>query len=312
MSNEVMSPSQQALGINLPLTDHAQGYTNAEFVGGFLFPRAPVDGRQRQVLQFGKESFKLYNARRAPGSPTKRINVGYAGKPFALLQDSLEAVVPRENQQEAMGTLGLDLAAVHVDTVMRALMLGLEVEQASIARDAGNYSAGAKFAPTGTDKWSDPSSDPIADVSNAREVVRSRIGQYPNTLVLGAKVMAVLKRHPKIVDRIKFTQFAAVTEAMLAELFEVDTVKVAKAVMADENDVFSDIWGTDAVLAYVPKQVSSIIQPSYGYTYTLNGNPLVENPYWDNNAKAAVYGVTFERAPVITGADSAFLLQDLV
>ena len=312
MSNETMSPGQAGLGINPILTTVAQGYTNSEFVGFVLFPAVPVATRAGQIMSFGKESFKLYNARRAPGSTTKRLNVGYAGDPFVLLQDALEAVVPRETLQEAQTIAGADLAAIHIETVMRSLLLGLEYEQATLARNPAKYSAGSKLAATGSDKWNDPSSDPIADVGNAREVVRSRIGQYPNTLVLGAKVMTALKRHPKIVDRIKFTQFAAVNEDMLASLFEVDTVKVAKAVIAGDDDVFSDIWGTDAVLAYVPKQVSSIIQPSYGYTYTLNGNPLVENSYVDNGAKSDVHGVTYERAPVMAGADSGFLFQTLV
>ncbi|MDQ2823577.1 MAG: major capsid protein [Pseudomonadota bacterium] len=311
MSNETMSPGQQGLGLNPILTTVAQGYENAEFVGPALFPRIPVATTGGQILQFGKESFKLYNARRAPGGPTKRLNVGYAGLPFALVQDSLEAVVPRENQREAMAVAGVDVAAIHVETVMRALTLGLECEQAGLARDASKYAVGSKVTMTGSAKWSDPSSDPLADVADAREVVRTRIGQYPNTLVLGPKVMAALKRHPKVVERIKYTQFAAVSEQMLAELFEVATVKVAKGVFAGDDDVFADIWGNDAILAFVPK-AGSLYVPSYGYTYTLNGNPLVENAYWDQNAKANVYGVTYERAPVITSADSAFLFQNAV
>lgn len=311
MSNETMSPAQQGLGINPILTTVAQGYTNAEFVGHSLFPRIPVANRGGQILQFGKESFKLYNARRAPGGATKRLNVGYAGLPFALVQDSLEAVVPRENAQEAMAVAGVDVAATHVETVMRALTLGLEFEQATLARDASKYAAGSKMVLTGSDKFSDPSSDPIAAFAAAREAVRARIGQYPTVGIIGAKVFSALKNHPKIVDRLKFTQFAAVNEAMLATLFEVPTVKIAKGVFAGDDDVFSDIWGTDVVLAYVPA-AGSLYVPSFGYTYTLNGNPLVENAYWDQNAKAAVHGVTYERAPVITSADSAFLFQNAV
>jgi hypothetical protein len=313
MSNEIMSPGQQGLGINPILTTVAQGYANAEFVGCTLFPRVPVPNRHGQILQFGKESFKLYNARRAPGSATKRLNVGYAGQPFALVQDSLEAAVARENQQEAQSIAGVDLAGVHVETTMRALMLGLEYEQSTLARDASKYAAGATLDASGAAKWSDPSSDPIGDIQAARENVRTRIGQYPNTLVIAAKVFSALKTHPKIVDRIKYTQFSSVTTAMLAELFEVATVKIAAAVMTGENDdILADMWGKDAVLAYVPSTVSSIIQPSYGYTYTLNGNPLVENAYWDQNTRSSVYGITFERAAIMTSADSGFLFKNLV
>lgn len=312
MSNEVMSPAQQGLNINPILTSHAQGFRNAEFVGDVLFPRVPVASRFGQIMTFGKESFKLYNARRAPGSATKRINVGYAGLPYALVQDSLEAVVPRENQQQAQLIAGIDLAAAHVDTVMQSLLLGLEYEQAELARNPKNYVEALTLDAAGAAKWSSIESDPIQAVADAREAVRQRIGQYPNKMVLGARVFAKLKNHPKIVDRLKYTQFAAVNEAMLAELFELAVVKVAKGVIAGDDDSFGDIWGDDAILAYVPLTVSSIIQPSFGYTYTLNGNPLVEESYFDKNAKSDVHGVTFERAPVITGKESAYLFKNLV
>jgi hypothetical protein len=52
----------------------------------------------------------------------------------------------------------------------------------------------------------------------------------PNTLVLGANVHAALRSNPDIVDRVKYTQRGIATLDVLAALFEVDRVKVARAV----------------------------------------------------------------------------------
>ena len=309
MSNEVLNLSQAGLGINPLLTSVAQGYSNSELVGSTLFPRVPVPARHGQIVQFGKESFKKYNLKRAPGASTFKMDFGFKGIPFALTQDSIAVPLAREVAQDATTISHIDMASASINLTMDVMLLSLEGEQADLARNAALYAAANVYAPTGAAKWTDPSSDPIKDVQAAREQVRSRIGRYPNTMVVGAKVFAALKTHPKIVDRIKYTQFASVSTAMLADLFEVNTVKIGAAVTSDDNDQFSDIWGTDAILAYVPGVIATVQQPSFGYTYTLNGNPLVENAFYDNDAKAWIFGATYERAPYVTSFDSGFLFQ---
>jgi hypothetical protein len=42
----------------------------------------------------------------------------------------------------------------------------------------------------------------------------------------------------------------------------------------------------------------------------MTGNPMAEQPYYENNAKRWIYPVTFERAPVLTGMTSGYLLQN--
>ena len=77
------------------LTTYVQGYKQQNLVGDNLFPVVPVDASGGRILEFGKEDFKIYAAGRAPGGKTKRIEVGYLGKPYALGNDALEALVPR-------------------------------------------------------------------------------------------------------------------------------------------------------------------------------------------------------------------------
>lgn len=77
-----------------------------------------------------------------------------------------------------------------------------------------------------------------------------------------------------------------------------------------DDDTFSDIWGNAAVLAYVPSEAEAAMPiPSYGYTYTMEGHPMVEQPYWDNGSKSWIYGTTMERAPVLTGMLAGYLIQ---
>lgn len=296
------------------LSTHARGYRNAELVSHLLFPRALIPNRSMRVLRFGKESFRVVNTRRAPGGNTARIQYGYASDPVSLVQDALESTVPREHLEEAASIPGIDLAAAAVATVMDALDLGLELAAAGLSRTAANYDANHKTALVGADRWKSATSTPKEDIDTGKEAIRRYIGRYPNTLLLGPSAYNALSNHPAIVDRYKFTSSASITTAMLAAYFDLTTVEVGRAVYlpeaASDTDAATDVWGDDAILAYVPAAGDNYRVPSYGYTYELIGYPQVENPYYENNPKSWVYPTTVERRPYITGADAGYLIQD--
>jgi len=296
--------------INPILTTVAQGYIQANLVGHALFPRVPVEISGGQILQFGKEAFKQYSRRRAPGAGTSRITFGYLGNPFTLLNDALEAPVPREYLRDAKVMPGIDLATRAVRLVMSSLALGLEIDQAALALTSSQYDANHQIALTGTAKWSDPTSLPITQIDTYKEAIRTSTGINPNTLLLGNPAFLALRTNPQIQNQFKYTSADSITVEMLARAFDIEKVVVGKAVTASDADVISDVWGNNAVLAYVPTAPSGLEEPSYGYTYTMTGHPLVEEPYYDNNAKSWIYGVGYERAPVLSGITSGFLIQN--
>lgn len=302
--------AKQVRVIDSILSSIALGYKHPVHVGSRLFPAVPVSLSGGQVLEFGKESFKLYRTRRAPGAATRRIEFGYLGKPFALVQDALEAKVPLEHLRDARQVPGIDLAKGAINLVQAVMSLSLEYEQAQIATNAANYGATLKVALAGADKWSDAASTPAKDIREYREAVRAATGIYPNTLLLGAPAFNALAENPSVLERFKYTSKDSITPAMLAALFELEEVVVGTAVTADDASNMSDVWGNNAVLAYVPKAPTSREEPSYGYTYVMEGHPAVEEPYYDKNARSWIYPVTYERVPVLTGIASGFLIQN--
>jgi hypothetical protein len=303
----MMNPSQARV-IDPILTTVVQGYKNPEFVGGALFPRVPVPVSGGQILEFGKESFLAYNTRRAPGGGTKRISFGYLGKPYAVENHALEAPVPREHLRDAGKIPGINLGTRAVNLVMRAEGLGLEIQQAALATDASQYGANNKITLSGTDKFSDDTSKIFATFDDAKEAVRSSCGMYPNVAAFGPKAFKATKRHAAVVDRFKYTSKESITPEMLAGVLELGRVVVGQAVKASDAGAMSDVWGNYIVLAYVPPAPSQAEEPSYGYTYTLEGHPMVETPYWDSNSKSWIYGVVDERVPVLSGIASGFLI----
>lgn len=295
------------------LTTVVQGFKLPGNVGFNLFPSVPVQTSGGQILQFGKEAFKLYNTMRSPGTAFKRITFGYSGNPFTLENHGVEVLVSREQLRDASVVPGIDVASRAIMLNMRVSELQLEYQQANIARNAANYPSTNKVTLSGTDQWNDyTNSDPVSDVNDAKEAIRQQTGVYPNVFEISAAVFRVLKEHPKILDKIKYTQQGVITTDLLASVFEVEKVVVGTAIATDDSGVSADLWGKDAILAYVPTAPSTAEEPSYGYTYTMEGNPLVEVPYWENSTKSWVYGVGYERAPVLSGINSGFLLQNAV
>lgn len=308
-----MPTNAQRRVIDPILSTVVQGYRHPEHVGMALFPRVPVLTSGGKVIEFGKEAFRLYNTARAPGAAFKRMSLGYEGKPFALLNHGLEAAVPREHQREAEQVPGIDLATRYINAVMRVNSLILEKEQADLARNAALYDVNHKVTLAGTNQWSDyANSNPITDINDAKEAIRASTGVYPNVMEISAKVFAVLKEHPDVVDKIKYTQRGVVTVELLAALFDMERVVIGQAIAFDDAGASIDIWGKDVVLAYVPSSLSGAEEPSYGYTYTMEGHPMVEEPYWENQSKSWVYGVGYERAPVLSGIASGFLIVSAV
>lgn len=295
------------------LSTHARGYRNSEFVSGALFPRVTIPNRSMRVLKFGKEAFRMLNTRRAPGAEKKRVQYGYASDPVALAQDALEGLVPVEHQEEAMAVPGIDLGKGAVNMVLDVIDLGHEYEASQLARTAANYDANHKLALAGTDRWTSDTSKPIDDIDAGKEAVRRSIGRYPNTLVLGPSAFNALKNHPAIKEQFKYTSTDSITAEMLAAYFNVKKVVVGAAVWLPENAaddaLASDVWGDDAILAYVPETGNTFQVPSYGYTYELNGYPQVKMPYFENSRDSWIYPTTTERRVYLTGAEGGFLFK---
>jgi len=305
--------TRTAAVVDAILSTHARGYRNAEFISHLLFPRVTVPNRSMRVLKFGKEAFRMMNTRRAPGANKLRVQYGYASDPISLVQDALEGVVPIEHQQEAMSVPGIDLGQGAINMVLDVVDLGLEYECAQMARTLGNYAVSNRVTLTTTARWTQTASTPRADIKAANEAIRRMTGRYANTLILGPNARNALTEHASIKDQFKYTSAQSITLAMLAATLELENVVVGKAVYlpetAAETVAATDIWGDDAILAYVPTAGNYQV-PAYGYTYELSGYPQVEQPYFERANDSWIYPAKTERRPYIVGADAGFLFQN--
>lgn len=300
----------QARVVDPILTQHARGYSNAGFVGSVLFPTVAMPTRAAKRIEFDRSSFRRRRTRRAPGTPIALLEFGHEGKAVALHQEALSGIVPYEHMEDANVVPGLDLQQVAIDVVLNVIGMEKEIQQATVARNAGAYAASNKAALVGDAKWSSPNSDPAVQVSDAGEVIRRRTGRRPNTLVVGGALAAKLKVHPVIRKHFELTKGEAVSMAMLAAYFDLPVVASGDAIYDIDDTTSVDVWGNDAILAFVPPVGQrNLALPSYGYTYQLGGGALVEPSRQDKDIRSWRNDMLDEFSAELVGPDAGFLFQ---
>lgn len=305
--------TSQARVIDPILTAVARGYESQfPMVSDVLFPVIPVAQRGGTIITFGREQFQVLDTRRAPGSDTKSIQLGYGKENYSLVDNRLMGKVPVELLEESQ-IPGIDLAGNTIRVVQDKMTLEREVNAAALARATAAYAAGNKVALSGTSLWTHVDSNPFAVIEAGKEAVRKKIGRRPNVMVLGPVVLSALRMHPLVLDKLSTSSDRTpATVAQLQALFEVAQIIEGQAI-TDTDGTFSDVWGNDAILAYVmPKSLQEMGSQNYGYTYQLASRPTVETPYFDNSKNSFMYPVSDASQVVLTSADSAYLITNAV
>jgi hypothetical protein len=311
--------SFQSRVINPVLSTIAQGIQQNDLVGNYLFPAVDVPLRGGQILTFGREAFMQYfGLNRAPGTATARVQFGYSGSTYTLVDYSIEGKVPVEIQEEALNSsFSLDHAAVAINGASRILQLRLEIAQAGLATTLANHATSNRVTLSGTAQWSDQTSgvsNPLAAIETGKEAIRTGVGRRPNVGVMGPAVWASLKYHPILKDYTKYTGREVATLGILSELTGIANWYVGDAVFSnDTGTTLSDCWGKDVVMAYTETAgVADYGAPTFGYTYNLSGYPLAEEPYMERNSKSQFFPVTRAEAPVIAGQLAGYLIKSAV
>ena len=317
-----MSLAEIRLKQNPILTSLLLGMGQGSLIAEKLFPRLPQVLSSANLAQLGDERLRRYNLRRAPGAPTKRVHIKYEGKTYSVEQYAVEVPIPREFIREAdesrklnVGNY-LDISRIAMVTSKDILDLDYEIEVATMATASGTYAAGHVLALAGGTKWSADTGTPVTDIDAAKDVIRKKIGKRPNKLTLSADAYTALRNNKQVLGRLPSTFIGTPGINELKTILEIEEIVVGDAVWIDETDTGRDVWGNNAVLAYVPKIAGngsadiSLAEPAFGFTNVIEGHPFAEPPYYDNGSKSWIYGATYERKPNVAYNTAAFLFTN--
>ena len=259
-----MAPTSNQVHIDVGLSDVSIKFRNGTFQAeNFLRPKL-VSKISDKIWVYGKENFNLVNDLRAPGTRGAKTDWSLSTIPYVSQEHSQIGDIPDENRDNADAPLSLEVDTTEMLT--EKIQLRLEYDTAAIFTAAGSYDSSLyeDLSAGGNVQWSDPNSDPIGDIEAAKVLTMEACGKEPNVMLVGHKVKIALKNHPKIVARFSYNgrpsgEPVKVTDQMLADLFDLDEVLDASALVNSANETASTsltyVWGNNAILAVRPESI---------------------------------------------------------
>ena len=280
----LLTPS--AVHVDQPLTNLTLAYAQSQenFIADKVFPTVGVQKQSDKYYIYDRANMNRTGdvEKLAPRTEVNRIgmtisNSSYFADVYGLGMDFDEQTLANEDA-------ALDIRAAGAETLAMRLMIHREEQFATNFFSTGVW--GTDNTLSGTDQWSDyTNSTPIQDVTAARRAVQLASGGFkPNTMVVGKEVRDKLINHPDILARLNggatVTNTALITDAKLAEIFEVENFYVMEAVKNSsvegvaESNAF--IGGKNALLAHTPS-TAGLMSPAAGLTFAWNNLEGVNN-----------------------------------
>lgn len=128
-------------------------------------------------------------------------------------------------------------------------------------------------------KWSDPKSDPVAEVNKRMLEMAENTGKKPNFAIMAPDVFYALKNHDAIKDCIKYTQKGVITLDLIAALFEIENIYIPWGII-NSGPVTAKYDETQTVMSFLYKGKMlmgykaarpSLKEPTAGYIFAWTG-----------------------------------------
>ena len=274
-------PTVQDVHVASALTNIAVAYFQGDdvYIADKVFPMVPVQHQTDVYFVWSKADFfrdeaqLRSDATESAGTGVNLTTQTYSARVWALHQD-LGA------QVRANADPSVDLDVVITRSLMQKLLIRRErIFQTSYmttgvwSQDVTGSASGTPGT-TSTTFWDDDANgDPFTDVAAQQTYILQTTGFLPNRLVLSWSVYQALRKHPLVIDRIKYTNPAyagTITPALLASAFDVEQVLVSKAVFNSAGENVASSMGfvnsKTALLCYTAPS-PGLMQAAAGYTF---------------------------------------------
>lgn len=226
------------------------------FIADQIFPAIPVGKESDKYYVIEKDAFlRIPSTLRARRTAAKRVEFtvssnSYFANNYALAaENALEDLINQD--------MALQIRQNSVKLVVTNLRRDQENRVAGLITSITNIGSGVQL--TGTNKWSNNNSDPIADVTTAHAFIRSRTGGLSaNTGVIDEDTLAIVRRHPLLLDMYKYTSGGEVTDEQLRAVFKVGRLLVGKGMKENmpegsTTSSITNLWGNNLLLIHTGK-----------------------------------------------------------
>jgi hypothetical protein len=324
---------ESRLSVNKVITNLAQGVVQPELVMRNLFPLVEVTEYGGQLIEFDSSEYEDVDDDRDDDTEYNDVDSGYFGRPFTLQSKGLRYRVGDKKAKQLTAN-GINWGKIAATTLMGKAMLKHEIEAAALASDPNRYATANRITLTSGTQFNDDPDQIDTRIRTGMSAISGNIGIDPNVIAFGRSVWDYLAGQYAQ----NFVSIATnpglrvqLTPDRFAEMYGFEKVVICNAVRKVAGAP-QRVFGKHIVMARVnqaalgaertPWRVNgqiSVYEPSYGYTYVMESNPLVYNPYRDEDRGATVYKMDFDRRVVNTGTDKdsglithGYLIRDAV
>lgn len=288
----MLTPS--SVHIDAPLSNLTLAYVQSQtnFIADKVFPVVGVARQSDKYYIYDRANMNRSGdvKKLAPRTEVERIgmaisNDSYFADVYGLGMDFDEQTLANEDAALEIRSAGAETLVnrilIHREEQFASTFFATGVWGSEVAGDAsGSVGAGE------TVYWSDyTNSTPLKDVTNARRAMQLKSGGFkPNTMVIGKEVRDMLVNHPDVLARLNggatVTNTALITDAKLAEIFEVENFFVMEAVKNGAAEGLAEsnafIGGKHALLVHTPR-TAGLMTPAAGLTFAWNNVPGTAN-----------------------------------
>lgn len=266
-----MPPLNSNMHRDRALENISIAYKPQGLIADELSPKVMVSRESDIYYVYSRDTMAIPQTRRAMGSKSNRATYSMSTSTYVLEEEALHDLVPDRLKDNVDKPISLDIDTTEILT--QKVLLRREKDLATVVQTDTNWSNNASL--TSTLAWSanTTTSNPITLIDSLSSVIVQQSGMDPNTLVLTDPQFRAAKEHTSIVDRIKHTSPDSVTPQMLARLFNLERILVAKGVehtakegLADTTTAAAFIWTDAAFLCYVTP-TPKLKTPSALYTF---------------------------------------------
>lgn len=267
-----VGPQQSQVYTNQLLSNVSIAWTNLEntMIADEIFPTIQVKFRTGLYFVYDKSKFHVVKDLRTPGTQANIVTYGLSQQTYGPLHDHmLKQAIEDEVRDQSVEPFNADIDATN--NVTERIVLNKENDAFTQCTSSANFTGSNKTTLSGTSRWDDyGNSDPIGDVRTAVDGVKLAIlGKRPNTLVITYQVYSVLRNHPQILERIKYSQLGIVTADLLAQIFDIARVLIPDVVYNTANEAQTDsisyLWGKNVWVFYITPR-PGIRTITFGYT----------------------------------------------
>lgn len=267
-------PTPSQVHIDAALTNLLVGYRNPAFIADLLAPVVPVRKQSDKYFIYDseREQFRQSDDKRAPGAEAAEVNFALSSDNYYCEDHALLAVIPDEERENADPVIQPNID--RTEFLRAKIDLNKEIELAAMLTSTSVIAQNATLS--GDTQWSHADADPVAAIEARKATIMASVQVMPNTLVLPYPVYSAVRAHAKVRACMPSSFSGAVTEQVLAQIFDVENVLVARAfkntAAAGQTPSMSYVWGKDALLAYVPTR-PGLKQMALALTFAWSGAP---------------------------------------